>query len=112
MNIISRMFVKILKTRNKNGVVSFLVYYVQIYFLSFVFYPLQVFWFFGLYYIMKCMFVFFVIVIFFSLNPIFIDRYPIFTSIRISKIKNFEESKEIFQFRSIKRKIWFLNEDI
>lgn len=53
-----------------------------------------IFW--TIYYIMKCMFVFFVIVIFFSLNPIFIDRYPIFTSIRISKIKNFEESKEIF----------------
>lgn len=35
-------------------------------------------------------------VIFFLLNPIFIDRYPIFTS--ISK-KNFEESKKIFQYR-------------
>lgn len=46
------------------------------------------------------------------IESIFIDRYPIFTSIRISKIKNFEESKEIFQFRSIKKKIWFLNEDI
>lgn len=35
MNIISRMFVKILKTRNKNGVVSFLVYYKFIFSLLF-----------------------------------------------------------------------------